>query len=68
MGLLVSKYGIRPTEEKVIAVLESSRPVTPKEVRSFRGMVGFSALFIPNFATIAYSSEVKILGEGWVGA
>ena len=68
MGLLVSKYGIGPTEEKVCAVLESSCPATPTEVRSFLGMVGFSALFIPNFATIAYSSEVKILGEGWVGA
>ena len=53
MGLLVSKYGIGPTEEKVLAVLESSRPATPTEVRSFLGMVGFSARFIPNFATIA---------------
>ena len=53
MGLLVSKYGIGPTEEKVRAVLESSRPTTPTEVRSFLGMVGFSACFIPNFATIA---------------
>ena len=53
MGLLVSKYGIGPTEEKVRAVLESGRPATPTEVRSFLGMVGFSALFIPNVATIA---------------
>ena len=53
MGLLVSKYGIGPTEERVRAVLESSRPTTPTEVRSFLGMVGFSARFIPNFATIA---------------
>ena len=53
MGLLVSKYGISPTEEKVRAVLESSRPATPTEVRSFLGMVGFSARFITNFATIA---------------
>ena len=53
VGLLVSKYSIGPTEEKVRAVLESSRPATPTEVRSFLGMVGFSARFIPNFATIA---------------
>ena len=53
MGLLVSKYGIGPTEEKVRAVLESSRPATPTEVRSFLVMVGFSVRFIPNFATIA---------------
>ena len=53
MGLLVSKYVIGPTEEKVRAVLESSRPTTPTEVRSFLGIVGLSARFIPNFATIA---------------
>ena len=53
MGLLVSKYCIGPTEEKVCAVLESGRLTTPTEVTSFLGMVGFSARFIPNFATIA---------------
>jgi len=53
MVILISKYGIGPTEGRVCAVLESSRPTTPTEVRSFLGMVGFSARFIPNFATIA---------------
>ena len=53
MGLLVSKYGIGPTEEKVCALLESSHPTTPAEVRRFLGMVIFSARFIPNFTTIA---------------
>ena len=53
MGLLLSKYGIRPTEERVRAVLEVAHPSTPTEVRSFLGMVGFSARFIPNFATPA---------------
>ena len=53
MGLLVSKYGIGPTEERVRALLESSRPTTPTEVRRFLGMVGFSARFIPNFLTMA---------------
>ena len=43
MLLLVSKYGISPAEEKVCAVLESSHPATPTEIRSFLGMVGFSA-------------------------
>ena len=52
MGLLVSKYDVGPTEEKVLAVLEAKCPSTPAEVRSFLGMVGFSARFIPNLATI----------------
>ena len=53
MGLLLSKYGIGPTEERVWAVLEAAQPTTPTEVRSFLGMVGFSARLIPNFATLA---------------
>lgn len=48
MGLLVSKYDVGPTEENVLAVC----PSTPMEVRSFLGMVGFSARFIPNLANI----------------
>lgn len=35
------------------AVLESSCPTNANRVRSFLGMVGLSARFIPNFATIA---------------
>ena len=53
MGFLLSKYGIGPTEERVRTVLEAAQPTTPTEVRSFLGMVGFSARFIPNFAALA---------------
>ena len=38
---------------KVRAVKEASHPITPSEVRSFLGLVGFSSRFIPDFATIA---------------
>ena len=53
MGILLTKHGIGPTKEKVRAVVEASQPTTPSEVRSFLGLVGFSARFIPNFSTIA---------------
>ena len=53
MGLLLSKYGVGPTSERVKAVLEATPPTSASEVRSFLGMVGFSSRFIPNFATIA---------------
>ena len=46
----MSKYSIGPTGEKVHAVLESSHPTTPTEVKSF---LFFSAHFIPNFASFA---------------
>ena len=53
MGLLLSKHGVGPTKEKVRAVAEASQPQTSSGVRSFLGLVGFSASFIPDFATTA---------------
>lgn len=53
MGILLSQYGIGPTEERVKAVLEAEAPKSPSEVRSFFGMVGFSSRFIPDFSTTA---------------
>ena len=53
MGILLSKHGIGPTEEKVRAVTEATRPSSVSEVRSFLGLVGFSSRFIPDFATKA---------------
>ena len=58
MGLLLSKYGIGPTEERVRAVLEAAQPTTATEVRSFRGMVGFSAPFIPKVASLRSNPQV----------
>lgn len=53
MGLLLTKHGIGPADEKIRAVVEASSPTTPSEVRSFLGLVGYSARFIPNFSTMA---------------
>ena len=53
MGLLLTRHGIGPTKEKVRAVVEASQPQSPSEVRSFLGLVGFSARFIPDFSTTA---------------
>ena len=53
MGILLSKHGIGPTEEKVRAVTEATRLSSVSEVRSFLGLVGFSSRFIPDFATKA---------------
>jgi len=54
MGLLHSKQRVE-TEENVRAAAEASQPRTPSEVRSFLGIVEFSARFIPDFATAADS-------------
>ena len=59
MGLLLTKHGIGPTDEKIRAVVKASRPTTPSEVRSFLGLVGYSSRFIPNFSTIAETLRKK---------
>ena len=51
MGLLLSKHGMGPTEENGRAMVEAGKLQTSSEVRSFFGLVGFSARFIPDFAT-----------------
>ena len=70
MGILLTRHGIGPTKEKVRAVVEASQPQSPSEVRSFLGLVGFSARFIPDFSTtadplrkIARQGESFIWGE-----
>ena len=52
MGIPLSQHGVGPTKDKGQAMKEASRPITPSEVRSFLGLVGFSSRFIPDFATI----------------
>ena len=53
MGYLLSTRGIGPTESKVEAVVNAREPESAAEVRSFMGLVNFSAKFIPNLATVA---------------
>ena len=70
MGVVLTRHGIGPTKEKVRAVVKASQPQSPSEVRSFLGLVGFSARFIPDFSTtadplrkIARQGESFIWGE-----
>ena len=49
MGLLLTTHGIGPTKERVRAIVEASQPQSPSEVRSFWGLVGFSARFFLTF-------------------
>ena len=51
MGLILNKHGVGPTEEKVKAILETKPPTNVAELRSFLGLVSFSARFLPDFAT-----------------
>lgn len=53
MGVVLSKHGLETSQSKVEAVLEAREPKNMSEVKSFLGLVNFSARFIPNLATIA---------------
>ncbi|XP_020600787.1 uncharacterized protein K02A2.6-like [Orbicella faveolata] len=53
MGHLLSNQGIGPTESRVEAVIDAREPQNAEGVRSFLGLVNFSARFIPNLASIA---------------
>ena len=52
MGYLLSRKGIGPTESRVEAVARAKERTNADEVRSFLGLVNFSALFIPNLASM----------------
>ena len=53
MGHVLSKNGIGPTSERVKALLNAKEPQNAQEVKSFLGLVNFSARYIPNLATIS---------------
>jgi hypothetical protein len=53
MGIILSEHGVGPTKSRVEAIRNARRPQSASEVRSFLGTVGFSAKFLPNFATVA---------------
>lgn len=53
MGILLTEKGIGPTEERVQAVTEVREPEPATEVHSFLGLVGYSSMLIPQFATLS---------------
>ena len=52
-GLQLSRDGVQPTKDKIKAVLDAPAPTSASEVRSFLGLVGFSARFLPHLSTTA---------------
>ncbi|XP_033758102.1 uncharacterized protein K02A2.6-like [Pecten maximus] len=53
MGHMLSSNGIGPTSERVKAVVEATEPTSASEIRSFLGLVNFSARYIPHLATVS---------------
>ena len=53
MGHTLSSDGISPSDDKISAVKFAREPKSASEVRSFLGLVQFTARFIPNLATVS---------------
>lgn len=52
-----TKKGVNPSEEKVAAIRDAKSPKDASEVRSFMGLVQYSAKFIPNLASVAQAIQ-----------
>lgn len=53
MGHTLTRNGVQPTNDRIKALKEAGKPKNAAEVRSFLGLVNFSARYIPNLATVA---------------
>lgn len=53
LGHVVTADGIKPNPNKIEAIVKYPIPKTPKQIKSFLGVVGFYRKFIRNFAHIA---------------
>lgn len=53
LGWRISKYGFKPTEQKIEAIKNFRRPESTEEIRSFLGLVNFVGNCILNLATLS---------------
>lgn len=52
LGHHVSTEGIKPTDEKIRAILDLQPPSSITELRSLLGLINFVGKFVPNLATM----------------
>jgi hypothetical protein len=52
LGHVISKDGIKPNPDKIIAIQKFPMPKTQTEIKRFLGLVGYYRKFIPDFARI----------------
>ena len=53
LGHMISSEGIKPADDKIVAIQNYSQPKTVKQVKSFLGMCSFFRKFVKNFSLIA---------------
>ena len=52
-GHEVTHNGVKPSEEKIAAILNADPPQNASEVRSFLGLVQFVSEFVPDVSSVA---------------
>lgn len=63
LGHIISTKGIKPTEDKIQAILDLRSPKNVTELKSLMGMINFVGKFIPNLATLT-SNMRQLLIKG----
>ncbi|XP_026556264.1 uncharacterized protein K02A2.6-like, partial [Pseudonaja textilis] len=53
LGYLLDKQGIHPTEKKLAAIKNASRPKNKTDLQAFLGLINFYNIFLPQKATVA---------------
>ena len=63
LGHIVSSEGVKPNPSKIQAVKEFPIPKTPKEIKTYLGLLGYYRKFIPDFAKLT-KPMTKCLKKG----
>lgn len=63
LGHTISTTGIKPTHDKVQAILDLRSPRTVTELKSLLGMINFVGKFIPNLSTLTFNMRSLLRKE-----
>lgn len=64
LGHGISQHGVKPTDDKILAVQQFRSPRSAEEVRSYLGLVGYVGRFIPDLATKTFDlRQLTVSGQ-----
>lgn len=63
LGYCVADKGIRPTEERVKAILGLQAPSSVTELRSLLGLINFVGRFVPNLSALTFNMRQLLIKD-----